>query len=431
MTKMRNRLFFFLVFVLYYTCQVIANNQSMRMKISESNFTITTTDKNCSLMTAKIMQCEASSFSIRENEGLLIFKSSTDQNDYSFCYDISKCYGVFFNLNPYSECPYKVLLNGTMIMDGGRSNYVRFGDCSQCKGEDEVVLSNQNSESVDVNYTYLSKGVVNHGVVGAEQSVNFCIDPEDFNVLTVETTKPLSYEVEITQPLHYYLVKGKKVLSDYPIPMPKSKIFGKDSNRTMTSLWIHPIIGESNFAYILQSYDYLHKSFIKEGSYEMICIDVSNNCYNMTSNRMAHLSFFEYGKFVDDGVSSDYSFFGSCSKKCEYNQVLHSTVRGKDIISTISFISRMVDLQDLTTPHYSAACWLIYDDSRNLDASSPQLLQRYILALLFFSTKGLEWKNNWGYLTGKSECKCQRTLSKKSSFAKMFNYYFVQVTGME
>ena len=53
---------------------------------------------------------------------------------------------------------------------------------------------------------------------------------------------------------------------------------------------------------------------------------------------------------------------------------------------------------------HTLRCWLVYDDYRRLDASSPHLLQRYVLALFYFSTNGDKWKKSLGYLTAKNEC---------------------------
>jgi len=350
-------------------------------------------------MTAKIPHdvCKKSigqniyGFHIWDDKGAPIFKSSPDEREYSFCYDTSKCYSIEFEGFYASECPHEVLLNGTTVVDDTGTNLVRFGNCSQCKSKTEVVLTNHFYGEVDTNYTFFAKGIVNHALLAGGHSASICIDPDDCNILTMNNTHSIPY----------YLVKDNKM--DFYDIMPRSKMFGQCSNCT-TSLLVHPTFGESSFNYTLQSNDYLHESAVKEGNYEIICIDTNSNCYNTTSNGKAHFSFYEDEKFTDDGYSFDYSFFGSCDKKCHQNPILHSTERGKDIISTISYISKMMDLQNIATPEYQAACWLIYDDARDLDSTTPHLLQRYIIALMYYSTKGWTWNNNWGYLGAKSEC---------------------------
>ena len=57
---------------------------------------------------------------------------------------------------------------------------------------------------------------------------------------------------------------------------------------------------------------------------------------------------------------------------------------------------------------YKAACWLIYDDDRYLNASSPYLVQRYVLALFYFATNGFNWTDSFYFLTGKDECKWRK-----------------------
>ena len=367
-------------------------------------------DRNCSVMTAKISGlCEQKNyrFYIWDEEGVPIYKSSVwedrdvpidksspderDEREYSFCYDPSKCYSIEFDGFFSSECPHEVLLNGTTVADDVGRNLVRFGNCSQCKEKIEVILSNQYFGEVDTNYTFFAKGIVNHALLAGGHSSNICMDSDDCNILTMGTIHPI----------RYYVVKDNKI-NFYEV-MPKSKMFGQCSNCT-TSLLVYPAFGEPSFNYTLQSNDYLYESAIKEGKYEITCVDATSNCYNASSNGKALFSFYENEIFTDDGFSYDYSFFGSCDKKCRQNPVLHSTERGKDMISAISYISDMMDLQNIATPEYHAACWLIYDDARNLNSTAPHLLQRYIVALMYYSTEGWIWNTNWGYLGTNSEC---------------------------
>ena len=367
-------------------------------------------DRNCSVMTAKISGlCEQKNyrFYIWDEEGVPIYKSSVwedrdvpidksspderDEREYSFCYDPLKCYSIEFDGFFSSECPHEVLLNGTTVADDVGRNLVRFGNCSQCKEKTEVILSNQYFGEVDTNYTFFAKGIVNHALLAGGHSSNICMDSDDCNILTMDSTDVVSC----------CLVKNNKL--NFHEVMPRSKMFGQCSNCT-TSLLVYPAIGEPNFNYTLESNDYLYKSAVKEGNYEIICINATSNCYNASSNGKAHYSFYEDEKFTDDGFSFDYPFFGSCDKKCPQSPILHITERGKEIISTISYISDRMNLQNIATPEYQATCWLIYDDTRNLYSTAPDLLQRYIVALIYYSTEGLRWNNNWGYLGTKSEC---------------------------
>jgi len=56
-------------------------------------------------------------------------------------------------------------------------------------------------------------------------------------------------------------------------------------------------------------------------------------------------------------------------------------------LSVITSLSSMEMLQDIFSPQYRAACWVIYDDVYHLSGLSPFLVERYALAVFFFSTK--------------------------------------------
>ena len=60
-------------------------------------------------------------------------------------------------------------------------------------------------------------------------------------------------------------------------------------------------------------------------------------------------------------------------------------------------------LNDATSPQSSALSWLL--DSVDLDRYSDlRLVQRFVLATLYFSTNGEEWNDNEGWLTDANEC---------------------------
>ena len=66
--------------------------------------------------------------------------------------------------------------------------------------------------------------------------------------------------------------------------------------------------------------------------------------------------------------------------------------------------------EDVFSPQYQALDWLIHEDPvvvsnglRDINARSA-LVDRYILAVLYFSTNGGQWKNNQLYLSGSSVC---------------------------
>jgi len=92
--------------------------------------------------------------------------------------------------------------------------------------------------------------------------------------------------------------------------------------------------------------------------------------------------------------------------------------RKDGILYVLSGISDKSALQDSTSPEGKASQWIIENDTMSLCPDSTNLLQRYILTLLYFSTNGNEWDRcfeddsdclvpyNWTpYLSDKPECK--------------------------
>ena len=81
--------------------------------------------------------------------------------------------------------------------------------------------------------------------------------------------------------------------------------------------------------------------------------------------------------------------------------ILTESARGQSIMLLLSSVSKFELLMDMTKPHYKAACWVIYDDIRR---GNQTILQRYILALLYYSMQGLNWKAQASFLSPFSEC---------------------------
>lgn len=62
-------------------------------------------------------------------------------------------------------------------------------------------------------------------------------------------------------------------------------------------------------------------------------------------------------------------------------------------------------LMDSSTPQAKAYLWMLNDDPAQVDPCSySKILQRYILATLYFSSGGEEWNAANGWLTGEAEC---------------------------
>jgi len=82
------------------------------------------------------------------------------------------------------------------------------------------------------------------------------------------------------------------------------------------------------------------------------------------------------------------------------------TTSNIDAIRNILFENGVIsseDLENMTSPHYKALQWLSWDDEMPLDGDD-HIIQRYCLALLYFSTGGDKWKKKGNWLQNKHEC---------------------------
>ena len=70
-------------------------------------------------------------------------------------------------------------------------------------------------------------------------------------------------------------------------------------------------------------------------------------------------------------------------------------------------------LLDLSSPQSMALHWILFEDSLSLDADDENLIQRYVLALIYFGTDGDSWSRQVDWLSSSPECEW-RTESQSS-----------------
>lgn len=96
-----------------------------------------------------------------------------------------------------------------------------------------------------------------------------------------------------------------------------------------------------------------------------------------------------------------------------HNDVLYDTKM--KVMTQMILLSGSEKLIDVTTPQYKAACWVLLDDpyeynQQNSDSAlnkniEERMIQRYIVASLYFATNKLEgWKDHYHFLSQMSEC---------------------------
>merc|ERR1712151_763514 len=79
------------------------------------------------------------------------------------------------------------------------------------------------------------------------------------------------------------------------------------------------------------------------------------------------------------------------------------------IESELISISNINQTEDLplsndSSPQSMALKWIIDEDELKMDANDENLVQRYVLALLYFSTSGNNWDSSFNWLSEYSEC---------------------------
>lgn len=80
-------------------------------------------------------------------------------------------------------------------------------------------------------------------------------------------------------------------------------------------------------------------------------------------------------------------------------------MREAEIRIKIEELSTAELLEQIGTPQNKAFRWLTRTDDRRLAADDPGLAQRYILAVLWFATKGASWRHSeLEWLSPRHEC---------------------------
>jgi len=85
--------------------------------------------------------------------------------------------------------------------------------------------------------------------------------------------------------------------------------------------------------------------------------------------------------------------------------------RSADIENSFKFI--FAD-QEISQTREDALVWIIQTDPKQVGVDYPTLLQRYILALIYFATKGEEWTDAYKWLSEDNECQWSHVMCDDS-----------------
>jgi hypothetical protein len=104
----------------------------------------------------------------------------------------------------------------------------------------------------------------------------------------------------------------------------------------------------------------------------------------------------------------------SCCTDCcgRIDEEPYTCVRNTAFTKALSVLLAQADLDGMAlsspgTPQYQALNWLAYEDPADLDfmlVPPDELLQRFIIALLYFSTAGETWDDSEAFLSASSVC---------------------------
>lgn len=138
---------------------------------------------------------------------------------------------------------------------------------------------------------------------------------------------------------------------------------------------------------------------------------------------------------VDQPTSYPFKNIQCKNKKtcvCDSKPGLSTNLKNSDMLYDIkaqtllgiSILSHSNKLQDVESPQYKAACWVLFDDPYQYvstaqkrilqqhriapdlykeEGAQKRMIQRYALAVLYFSTTPKEWENQYKFLSASSE----------------------------
>ena len=145
-----------------------------------------------------------------------------------------------------------------------------------------------------------------------------------------------------------------------------------------------------------------------------VCLDM-NECSIINGIEGSGIYYIIQNNQIIDFGSNDSFSPNSCSTNICDDKPLLSTLEGRAVVTLLLTVSGMDVSADADIPQYHVACWLIHDDVRGLSAVDENLIQRYVLSLLYLTTNGSYldneadvsmhgWKDNYHFISSKHEC---------------------------
>lgn len=364
----------------------------------------------CPLMTVSTT-CESYYYAIYDGNRSAVFSGYFNGTDYSSCYNIDECYSVQF-ISLQEDCVYNITMdeaeiNGTIVFDPSYApNEIIFvGNCTNNfeGGQELYVYSHPALSTGDIAYALYRFGQSEESLTFPSE--NGTIQNGKYDIFHMSDSDCNIFTSRIEGSGTYFLVQGNETIDSGVLSSTQYEAFGGScaTNNCLDETIIMKNDNKDPFSYNLSDENGEIRDSGDVVTIESICIDVSK-CNILTGNDTATYFFLRDNEVYDIGLSTDYYGIGACKKECDLIPLLSNSSRGLDIVTHLATISGMNALVDVTTSQYKTACWLIYDDVKKLNASSTNLVQRYVLGLLYTSTNGPGWYRSDSFLSGKDEC---------------------------
>lgn len=154
-------------------------------------------------------------------------------------------------------------------------------------------------------------------------------------------------------------------------------------------------VSGNSFKTCISSTDCFFIKSIWSPEYDVL-IDGKAISSRMAAAAEARFGYSSEGK-IKLGFCDDYQI---CDRKTE-----PGTIERK-LVNMITKFSGLKIFKNETTPQYKAMCWWLNDlNSRNnVNYHESMLIQRYLLALIYFSNGGAQWQNNKNWISQEPEC---------------------------
>ena len=373
-------------------------------------------DDTCPKMVVSV-SCIAASIGIWDDKGSnLVFDTFSGMgNHYSGCYNPDECYLFQFSSWTPGDCEYNITMD-EMSTIGNFKHHSSFApDEIVFAGNCENYLDTENTLYVFTYPSYTSNVTYTFYRFGQSSEEGF-IQEGSYNSFTMNELGCSTIVYDGIGVVRYFVVEDGETNETGPLMEYTSFGSCPTSNCTNETLVILNNDHKYPLSYNLNVDGEIVKSgFVENGT--NICFD-SNSCNMLTWNGSATYFFLRENDIYEVGLSTDFPKFGMCKEECDLMPVLSTTLRGMNIVTYLATISGMSALVDITTPQYKAACWIIYDDVKNLTAFSSNLVQRYVLGLFYIATNGPNWIRSYSFLSGKNECDWGAVVCNDQEFVK-------------